>query len=72
MYSVIGLKLVYNMKAYLETVVIGYKEGGDVSTAVSQIVLEFENEIAFADFKDNFDRYEKGPKFEVYRTLLVL
>ena len=72
MYSVIGLKLDYNMKAYLETVVIGYKEGGDVSTAVSQIVLEFENEIAFADFKDTFDRYEKGPTFEVYRTLLPL
>ncbi|QAX99953.1 hypothetical protein EcWhh1_21 [Escherichia phage EcWhh-1] len=68
MYSVIGLKLGYNMKVYLETVVVSNTN----TTAVSQIILEFEDEIAFADFKDTFDGYEKGPTFEVYRTLLPL
>lgn len=68
MYSVIGLKLGYNMKVYLETVVVSNTN----TTAVSQIILDFEDEIAFADFKDTFDGYEKGPTFEVYRTLLPL
>lgn len=68
MYSVIGLKPGYNMKVYLETVVVSNTN----TTAVSQIILDFEDEIAFADFKDTFDGYEKGPTFEVYRTLLPL
>ncbi len=68
MYLVIGLKLDYNMKAYLETIVVTNTN----TTAASQIILEFEDEIAFADFKDVFDGYEKGPTFEVYRTLLPL
>lgn len=61
------------MKAYLETIVVTKDSLESIrNTSVSQIVLEFEDELAFADFKDNFDRYEKGPTFEVYRTLLVL
>ncbi|UCR81231.1 hypothetical protein [Escherichia phage vB_EcoM-E33] len=56
------------MKVYLETIVISNTN----ITAVSQIILDFEDEIAFADFKDTFDGYEKGPTFEVYRTLLPL
>ncbi|QHR70605.1 hypothetical protein dhabil_261 [Escherichia phage dhabil] len=56
------------MKAYLETIVVTNTN----TTAASQIILEFEDEIAFADFKDVFDGYEKGPTFEVYRTLLPL
>uniref|UniRef100_A0AB39CAI7 Uncharacterized protein n=1 Tax=Salmonella phage Manna TaxID=3234042 RepID=A0AB39CAI7_9CAUD len=60
------------MKAYLETIVIAQKEGGDVSTAVSQVILEFPDKLAYDEFTERFDPYEKGPKFEVYRTLLAL
>lgn len=61
------------MKAYLETVVIARKEGGDVSTSCSQIVLEFNRYEYFANFKDNdFNSYEKGTTFEIFRTLIPM
>lgn len=60
------------MKAYLETVVIARKEGGDVTTACSQIILEFEDFRHWERFNSTFDAHEKGPNFEVYRTLLPL
>lgn len=60
------------MKAYLETVVVTNKDGSDVSTSCSQIVLDFPNNDSYHIFMDNFDTYEKGPNFEVYRTLLPI
>lgn len=60
------------MKAYLETVVIARKEGGDVSTSCSQVVLEFEGWTEWESFNSSLDTHEKGPNFEVYRTLLPL
>lgn len=69
MYSVIGLKPDYNMKAYLETIVISHTTA---APAVSQTILEFTDEAAYNKFIEVFDGYEKGPTFEVYRTLLVL
>lgn len=60
------------MKAYLETIVVAQKEGGDVSTSVSQIMIEFIDAYAYNKFAETFDAYEKGPKFEIYRTLLPL
>lgn len=60
------------MKAYLETVVVTNKDGSDVSTSCSQIVLDFPNNDSYHIFMDNFDKYEKGPNFEVYRTLLPI
>ena len=60
------------MKAYLETIVIAQKEGGAVSTSVSQVILEFVDASAYNKFTETFDAYEKGPKFEIYRTLLPL
>ncbi|EPO1808510.1 hypothetical protein [Escherichia phage AV110] len=60
------------MKAYLETVVVANKDGGDVSTSCSQIILDFPNNDSYNIFMDNFDTYEKGPNFEVYRTLLPI
>ncbi|MGP2427921.1 hypothetical protein ACTUMX_00100, partial [Escherichia coli] len=35
------------MKAYLETIVVAQKEGGDVSTSVSQIMIEFIDAYAY-------------------------
>lgn len=60
------------MKAYLETVVIARKEGGDISTSCSQIILEFEDWTQWESFNASFDAHEKAPGFEVYRTLLPL
>ncbi|QXV75038.1 hypothetical protein bas47_0033 [Escherichia phage AlbertHofmann] len=60
------------MKAYLETVIVVKKDGGDVSTSCSQIILDFPNENSYRVFVDNVDGYEKGPNFEVYRTLLPI
>ena len=60
------------MKAYLETIVIAQKEGGDDITYVSQVILEFVDAYAYNKFTETFDAYEKGPKFEIYRTLLPL
>lgn len=60
------------MKAYLETVVIARKEGGDVSTSCSQVILEFADWTQWDNFNSRFDAYEKAPSFEVYRTLLPL
>lgn len=60
------------MKAYLETVVIARKEGGDISTSCSQVILEFEDWTQWDNFNSRFDAYEKAPSFEVYRTLLPL
>ncbi|ARW58177.1 hypothetical protein [Serratia phage X20] len=61
------------MKAYLETVVIARKAGGDVSTSCSQIILEFFDIDAYHEFRNNtLDSYEKAPYFEVYRTLLPI
>lgn len=60
------------MKAYLETVVVARKEGGDVSPSVSQIILEFEDWTQWDSFNGSFDAHEKGPNFEIFRTLLPL
>lgn len=60
------------MKAYLETIVIARKEGGDISTSCSQIILEFEDWTQWESFNGNFDTHEKAPGFEVYRTLLPM
>lgn len=60
------------MKAYLETVVIARKEGGDISTSCSQIILEFHDWTQWDNFNASFDAHEKAPGFEVYRTLLPL
>lgn len=60
------------MKAYLETVIVAKKDGGDVSTSCSQIILDFPNENSYRVFVDNVDGYEKGSNFEVYRTLLPI
>ena len=60
------------MKAYLETVVIARKEGGDVSTSCSQVILEFESWIEWDHFNERFDPYEKAPNLEIFRTLLPM
>lgn len=57
------------MKAYLETVVVANKDGGDVSTSCSQIILDFPNNDSYHIFMDNFDKYEKGPNFEKFIVL---
>lgn len=60
------------MKAYLETVVVARKEGGDVSTSCSQILLEFPTWAEWESFNNNFDPHEKRPNFEIFRTLIAL
>lgn len=60
------------MKAYLETVVVARKEGGDISTSCSQIILEFTDHDKYLMFKDTLDPYEKAQGFEVYRTLMPI
>lgn len=60
------------MKAYLETVVITHKQGGDSRPAVSQVVLDFINQEQFLIFKDQLDTHESGVNFSVYRTLIPI
>ncbi|ARW57624.1 hypothetical protein [Kosakonia phage Kc304] len=60
------------MKAYLETIVVARKAGGDVSTSCSQIVLDFKDYNAYITFSDRLDTYEKTMYFEVYRTLMPM
>ncbi|BAQ23167.1 conserved hypothetical protein [Edwardsiella phage PEi26] len=60
------------MKAYLETVVVARKEGGDVSPSCSQVVLEFESWTHWDHFNEKFDPYEKAPNFEIFRTLIPM
>lgn len=60
------------MKAYLETVVIARKEGGDISTSCSQIILEFEDWTQWDHFNATFDAHEKAPNLEIFRTLLPM
>ena len=37
-----------------------------------QIMIEFIDAYAYNKFTETFDAYEKGPKFEIYRTLLPI
>ena len=72
MYSAIGLKLDYNMKAYLETIVVARNAGSEVSPTVSQIVLDFDRHESYVNFRDTMDSYEMAPNFEIFRTLMPL
>lgn len=59
------------MKAYLETVVISRKPGGDVNVSCSQIMLEFDSQENYINFKNSL-KYQKGEFYEIIRTLLPM
>lgn len=62
------------MKAYLETTVVTQSSLESIrSVSVSQIELEFARYEHFANFRDNdLNTYEKGPGFEIFRTLIPM
>ena len=37
-----------------------------------EVIREFIDAYAYNKFTETFDAYEKGPKFEIYRTLLPI
>lgn len=59
------------MKAYLETVVISRKPGGDVNTSCSQIILEFDKHEDYVNFKNSL-RSQRGDYYEIIRTFLPM
>lgn len=59
-------------RAYLETVVIASKPGGDVTTTCSQVQLEFSLTHQYMNFKDALVPYVKGRNFEIFRTLVQM
>ncbi|ARB05992.1 hypothetical protein fHeYen901_219 [Yersinia phage fHe-Yen9-01] len=60
------------MRAYLETIVIANKQDGNVSTSCSQTILDFDGWAEWESFNRGFDYHEKGPNFEIFRTLMPL
>lgn len=60
-------------RAYLETVVVSSKPGGDVTTTCSQVQLDFNNRLDhYNNFKDSLVPYVKGYNFEIFRTLVQM
>ena len=59
------------MKAYLETIVVAQKEGGDVSTSVSQIMIEFIDAYAYNKFTETFEEFKLGFGAIVYAILAI-
>lgn len=59
-------------RAYLETVVVASKPGGDVTTTCSQVQLEFPRTDQYMNFKDALIPHVKGYNFEIFRTLVQM
>nr|DAE46193.1 MAG TPA: hypothetical protein [Caudoviricetes sp.] len=61
------------MKAYLEVTVIAKTvDGTNVTTSLSQMMLDFNSRDEYEVFAGKLDKYEKGYNFEIYRNLIPI